>query len=80
MGASSELAERRVPQCGAADAPGAHPHQPTCSLPSTPLPANPAALFCSVDDGTLTRTMKPRRPAIMHKYAAQVARLEAQLR
>lgn len=35
---------------------------------------------CSVDDGTLTRTMKPRRPAIMAKYAKQVAALEKHLR
>lgn len=35
---------------------------------------------CSVDDGTLTRTMKPRRPAIMQKYAKQVAELEKRLR
>ncbi|KAI3431692.1 hypothetical protein D9Q98_004738 [Chlorella vulgaris] len=34
----------------------------------------------SVEDGTLTRTMKPRRQAIMEKYAVQVARLESQLR
>ncbi|KAL4439997.1 hypothetical protein ABPG75_002998 [Micractinium tetrahymenae] len=34
----------------------------------------------SVDDGTLTRTMKPRRAAIMQKYAAEVKALEAHLR
>ena len=39
-----------------------------------------AVAACSVDDGTLTRTMKPRRAAIMSKYAAEVARLERRLR
>ena len=34
----------------------------------------------SVEDGTLTRTMKPRRAAIMQKYAQEVAKLEAKLR
>lgn len=34
----------------------------------------------SVDDGTLTRTMKPRRAAIMARYAPEVASLEAHLR
>lgn len=34
----------------------------------------------SVEDGTLTRTMKPRRAAIMQKYAKEVARLESHLR
>lgn len=34
----------------------------------------------SVDDGTLTRTMKPRRAAIMRKYAAEVRALKARLR
>ncbi|PRW33092.1 long-chain-fatty-acid-- ligase [Chlorella sorokiniana] len=34
----------------------------------------------SVDDGTLTRTMKPRRDAIFKKYATEVARLESHLR
>lgn len=43
-----------------------------------PLPLLPAA--CSVDDGTLTRTMKPRRAAIMSKYAEEVALLERRLR
>lgn len=35
---------------------------------------------CSVDDGTLTRTMKPRRPEILKKYAPEVARLSSRLR
>ena len=43
-----------------------------------PPPLLPAA--CSVDDGTLTRTMKPRRAAIMSKYAEEVARLQRRLR
>lgn len=47
--------------------------------PPTPAPG-PLSPLCSVDDGTLTRTMKPRRAAIMQKYAAQVAALEAHLR
>lgn len=34
----------------------------------------------SMDDGTLTRTMKPRRAAIMQKYAVEVKALEAHLR
>jgi long-chain acyl-CoA synthetase len=34
----------------------------------------------SVEDGTLTRTMKPRRAAIIAKYADDVAKLEAKLR
>ncbi len=34
----------------------------------------------SVEDGTLTRTMKPRRPAIFAKYSAEVAQLQAALR
>ena len=34
----------------------------------------------SVEDGTLTRTMKPRRPNIMQKYAHQVEELERRLR
>jgi long-chain acyl-CoA synthetase len=34
----------------------------------------------SVEDGTLTRTMKPRRQAIMQRYAEQVAALERRLR
>lgn len=34
----------------------------------------------SVEDGTLTRTMKPRRPAIAEKYAAEIEELEARLR
>ncbi|PSC68813.1 putative acyl-activating enzyme chloroplastic [Micractinium conductrix] len=34
----------------------------------------------SVEDGTLTRTMKPRRNEIFAKYSAEVARLEAHLR
>jgi hypothetical protein len=38
------------------------------------------ATHCSVDDGTLTRTMKPRRDAIFKKYATEVARLESHLR
>lgn len=41
-----------------------------------PLPPR----LCSVDAGTLTRTMKPRRPAIMERYAAEVAELEKHLR
>jgi hypothetical protein len=35
---------------------------------------------CSIEDGTLTRTMKPRRAAVMAKYKKQVAELEAKLR
>jgi long-chain acyl-CoA synthetase len=35
--------------------------------------------FC-FQDGTLTRTMKPRRPNIMQKYAHQVEELERRLR
>lgn len=42
--------------------------------------AAPRSMRCSVDDGTLTRTMKPRRQAIMAKHAAEVASLEAHLR
>ncbi len=38
----------------------------------------PASL--SPDDGTLTRTMKPRRAAILAKYEQEVARLTAKLR
>ena len=34
----------------------------------------------SVDNGTLTRTMKPKRPAIFAKYAAEVSQLQAALR
>jgi long-chain acyl-CoA synthetase len=34
----------------------------------------------SFEDGTLTRTMKPRRAEIMSSYAAEVAQLEAKLR
>lgn len=34
----------------------------------------------SPEDGTLTRTMKPRRPAIFAKYGAEVARLVRKLR
>eukprot|EP00890_Picochlorum_soloecismus_P003050 jgi/Picsp_1/3746/NSC_06582-R2_long-chain-fatty-acid-- ligase len=34
----------------------------------------------SFEDGTLTRTMKPRRPNIMQKYAHQVEKLEGRLR
>ena len=34
----------------------------------------------SVEDGTLTRTMKPRRPQIMAKYAQEVQELEMELR
>lgn len=34
----------------------------------------------SVDDGTLTRTMKPKRPAIFSKYATEIAQLQAALR
>ena len=34
----------------------------------------------SVEEGTLTRTMKPRRAAIMKAYAAEVAELESRLR
>jgi long-chain acyl-CoA synthetase len=34
----------------------------------------------SVESGTLTRTMKPRRPAIMQLYAPQVQQLLARLR
>ena len=33
-----------------------------------------------VDSGTLTRTMKPKRPAIFEKYAAEIAQLQAALR
>lgn len=35
---------------------------------------------CSMDDGTLTRTMKPCRPKIRTKYASEVKSLEAALR
>lgn len=34
----------------------------------------------SFEDGTLTRTMKPRRPNIMQKYAQQIEELERRLR
>lgn len=34
----------------------------------------------SVEDGTLTRTMKPRRPEIYKVYAKEVASMEAELR
>lgn len=34
----------------------------------------------SVDDGTLTRTMKPRRPAILQRYEGEVAALMHRLR
>lgn len=34
----------------------------------------------SVEDGTLTRTLKPRRTAIMETYAKEVASLESKLR
>jgi long-chain acyl-CoA synthetase len=34
----------------------------------------------SYEDGTLTRTLKPRRPIIMQKYAKEVAELTAKLR
>lgn len=34
----------------------------------------------SVEDGTLTRTMKPRRPAIFAKYSTEIAQLQAALR
>ena len=34
----------------------------------------------SVEDGTLTRTMKPRKPAILAKYSEQVVQVESQLR
>jgi hypothetical protein len=50
---------------------------------SLPLQVQAIAVLSSplsVEDGTLTRTMKPRRPAIMQKYAEEVARLEAKLR
>ena len=33
-----------------------------------------------MEDGTVTRTLKPRRPVIMAKYAAEVAQVEAKLR
>ena len=33
----------------------------------------------SVEDGTLTRTMKPRRPAIADRYAAEIADLKSRL-
>jgi hypothetical protein len=35
-----------------------------CALPAREM-ALPSPSSCSVDDGTLTRTMKPRRDAIM---------------
>ena len=34
----------------------------------------------AIEDGTLTRTMKPRKQAIFAKYAEQVAQVERQLR
>ena len=34
----------------------------------------------AIEDGTLTRTMKPRKQAIFAKYAEQVAQVECQLR
>ena len=34
----------------------------------------------SADDGTLTRTLKPRRPAIFAKYAAELEELLKTLR
>lgn len=34
----------------------------------------------SFEDGTLTRTMKPRRPNIFEKYSDSIERLENQLR
>jgi long-chain acyl-CoA synthetase len=34
----------------------------------------------SVEAGTLTRTMKPRRPVIQREFAPQVAKLMARLR
>ena len=37
-------------------------------------------LLCSVEDGTLTRTLKARRPAIFAKYSEQVEEVENQLR
>jgi long-subunit acyl-CoA synthetase (AMP-forming) len=56
--------------------------------PHTALPAAVLHMSCcqviraplSVESGTLTRTMKPRRPAIMQLYAAQVQTLLARLR
>ena len=33
-----------------------------------------------VEAGTLTRTMKPKRPAICAKYAAEISQLQAALR
>jgi long-chain acyl-CoA synthetase len=34
----------------------------------------------SVEDGTLTRTMKPRRAAVAERFAQEIAQLEAKLR
>ena len=34
----------------------------------------------SADDGTLTRTMKPRRQVIFDKYASQVEKLKSMIR
>jgi hypothetical protein len=52
------------------------------ALPAVVLPCC-CQVICaplSVESGTLTRTMKPRRPAIMQLYAAQVQTLLARLR
>lgn len=34
----------------------------------------------TVDNGMLTRTMKPKRPAIFAKYASEIGQLQAALR
>ena len=47
---------------------------------SLPCPLLQVSEPLSVDDGTLTRTMKPRRPAIAKRHAAELERLLAQLR
>lgn len=46
----------------------------------TLCPPLPSQTNRSVDDGTLTRTMKPRRQAIFQRYADQVAALQRRLR
>lgn len=46
--------------------------------PANPLlPAGPER---SIEGGTLTRTMKPRRAEIVKRYSREVAQVEAQLR